>query len=303
MNRTRERFPRVVHSVDELSGQVAEIVRQHQPIDAIRYMVSIPPGTYPVRREVWGFGLPLGWRETPERTLVFGQHSLAVIEVEQALALAVTTIPMAALLDVHLFLVLLYSWVEVLWEDQDEVKAIKLEYNSVGDHLIWRGVTEIRDTFSRHAFSDSGTLPGVDLTDFPFKFKSYLRDSLLPEEHLVAAIYQPAIRPQVRRWQRFVSPNRAVVVSDRNIVVIEDQRNRFRRGDKADADYTMSRHFYPLDRLREAYLEAGQDADRLRLRFGTRDAIYDVVIPMERPQAQWLCDLLRDCMLTGGASL
>jgi hypothetical protein len=257
-------------------------------------MLLIPPGVYPVRRAAWGLGLPFGWRRTPERILVFGEHTLTVSEVDQELTAAVTIVPMAALLDVHLFLVLLYSWIELLWEDHGEVNAIKAEYNSVGEHLIWRGITHIRGTFSRHAVSDSETQPGVDLTDFPFKFKSYLHSSLLPEEHLIAAVYQPAIQPKSGRWRRFISPNRAVAVTDRNIIVIEDQRNRFRRGSKADADYTMARHFYPLDRLQEAQHEPGPEVDQLRLRFGVSAAIHDVVIPLEPSRAQQLGNLLRD---------
>jgi hypothetical protein len=277
MSRTLERFPRTIHSIDELSEQVAEIVRQYQSVDPIRYMILIPPGTYPVRRTVLGLDLPFGSRKTPERTLVFGQHTLTIIEAEQSSVSAITTVPMAALLAVHLFLVLLYSWIELLWEDQGEVEGIRIEYNSVGSQSIWQGVTRIRETFPRRAFHGSDIQPGIDLADFPLKFRNYLRSSLMSEERLIAAVYQPAIRPKSNLW------------------------NRFRRGDKLNVDYTISRRFFPLDRLQSALLEPGRDADQLRFRFGQRGSIYDVGIALESPYGQQLCDLIRDRNLTGGA--
>jgi hypothetical protein len=294
MSRSLELFPKTIRSIDELSGPVAEVIRRHQSVDSIRQMIAIPPGAYPVRRTVRGVELPFGWRKTPARTLVFGEHTLTVIEVERGLVSTAASIPLAALIDVHLFQVLLYSWIELMWEDQNEVKAIKVEYNSVGNALIRRGLTQIRETFPRRIVHHPDSQPDIDLTDFPFKFKSYLHSSLRSEEHLVAAVYQPAIRPSARRWSWFISPNRAVVVTDRSFIVLEDQRNRWRRGNKVDADYAISRHFYPLDRLQSALLVSGLDADQLRLGFGTRSVIYDIAIPLMPPRAQQLCDLLRD---------
>lgn len=292
MSRTLDRFPKMIRSIETISVPVAEVIRQHQSVDSIPYMIVIPPGAYPVPRTAWGFALPFGWRKTPERTLVFGQDTLMVIEVEQSKVSTAISIPLAALFEVHLFQMLLYSWIELVWADHGGVKVIKVEYNSVGERLIWRGVTQIRNTFPRHTFQGSDTQPGMDLADFPFKFRSYLHGSLMAEEHLATAVYQPAIRPKPKRWQRFISPNRTVAVTDRNIIVIEDQRNRFRRGDVADADYAISQHFHPLAQLQHALVESGSDADRLRLRFGNENATYDVAIPMVDPHTQQLCDWL-----------
>lgn len=292
MTRSLERFPRIIQTLDDLPAPLVDSVRQHRSADAIQCTIYVPPGRYPFRRTLWRFELPFGWRRTPARALLIGERTITVIEVEPELAPVVTTVPLAKLLDVHLFLVLLYSWLELTWEDQGAAKSIRVEYNAVGDALIWDGVTRIRETFARHTFSAATAQPSVDLSDFPFKFKSYLRISLMPGEQLIAAVYQPAIRAQGPTLQRFVTPNRAVLVTDHNVIVLEDQHNRFRRGDKGNADYVISRHFYPLDRLQRAQVASAPGADLLTLHLGSRAGIYDTAIPLHAARAQHLSDLL-----------
>lgn len=292
MTRSLERFPRIVHTLDDLPAPLVDSVRQHQSADAIQSMIYVPPGRYPFRRTLWRFELSFGWRRTPMRVLLIGERSVTVIEVAPETEPEVTTLPLAALLDIHLYLVLLYSWLELTWEDQGSAKSIRVEYNSVGDAMIWDGVTQIRATVARHRFPAAAAQPAIDLSDFPFKFKSYLRSSLMPDEQLVAAVYQPAIRAQGPTLQRFISPNRAVLVTDRNVIVLEDQHQRFRRGDKGHADYVISRHFYPLDRFQRAQVESAPEADLLTLHLGSRAGIYDTTIPLLDSRAQHLCDLL-----------
>lgn len=292
MRRTRDRFPEIVGSVSELPALVAESIPQSQPVDAIRVIIRIPPGAYPVRRAMWGIELPFGWRQTPERFLAFGERVVTVLEAEEGAVTAMTSAPLAALFDIHLFQELLYSWVEFVWGGQDSVDTIKVEYNSVGSWLIWRGITCIRESFPCQPLPEPESPSDIDLTEFPFKFKSYLRSSLITGERLVAAVYQPAIRPATRRWRRFISPNRVIAVTDRNILVIEDQRNRFLRRDRADADYAIVRHFFPLDRLQQAAVEPGPDADQIRIGFGHGAVIHDMILPVAPPRAQRLCDVL-----------
>lgn len=302
MRRVRERFPEAIGSVDELPAPIADGILQSQPAGSIREIIRIPPGSYPMRRTIWGFELPFGWRQTPERILVFGEHAVTVMEIEQATITATTSVPLGALIDIHLFQELLYSWIELVWAGQDGVNAIKTEYNAVGGSLIWQGLTYIRESFPQHSVHEPDSPPDIDLSGFPFKFQSFLRSSLMLGERLVVAIYQPAIPPRSRRWRRLISPNRVVAVTDRNIIVIEDQRNRFLRRDRAAADYSIVRHFYPLGRLRQVAVEPGPDADLLRLRFGADAAIHDATLPFEPLRAQQLHDALRACSLASSAS-
>lgn len=292
MSRRLRGFPAAVRSSGDLPAGVREAVLSHQSDASIRQIITIPPHEYPVRRTAWFFELPFGWRITPERTLAFGKDTLTLIEVERGAVSRAMSIPLAALLDIHLYQVLLYSWVELVWEGQGGEQATRIEYNSVGTSLIWQGLTCIRETFPHCGFHDPSVSPGVDLAQFPLKFRNYLRHSLMSDEPLVVAVYQPALRPSTRRWQRFISPNRTVAVTERNVIVVGDDRHRFRRRDTADADYAVSRHFYPLAQLQRASVESGPDFDQLRLRFGIRHVRHDVALPLAPPYAQQLCDLL-----------
>jgi len=292
MRRPRGQFPERIESIADLPSPIAEVIRQAEPGDALREIIRIPPGAYPFRRTVWGFDLPFGWRQTAERFWAVGERAATVIDVETGAVRSSVTVPLAALVEVCVFQELLYSWIELLWAGQDAVNSIRVEYNSVGNELIYRGLTRMRETFPRRSLPVSGSPSGIDLADFPFKFQSFLRTSLMAGETLLTAVYQPAIRPAARRWQPFISPNRTFAVTDLNVLVIADQRNRFLRRDRAATDYSIVRHFYPLERLQQAAVEPGPDADRLRLRFGTGAAIHDATFAVAAPLAQQLCHAL-----------
>lgn len=292
MRRPRGQFPERIESIDELPSYIAEVIRRAEPVDALREIIRIPPGAYPFRRTVWGFDLPFGWRQTAERFLAVGEHAATVIDIETGAVRSAVCVPLSALVEVCVFQELLYSWIELVWVGQDAVSSIRVEYNSVGNELIYRGLTRIRETFRRQSPPVSGSPSGIDLADFPFKFQSFLRTSLMAGETLVTAVYQPAIRPAARRWQPFISPNRTFAVTDLNVLVIADQRNRFLRRDRATTDYAIERHFYPLDRLQQAAVEPGPNADHLRLRLGTGAAVHDVTFAMAAPLAQQLSHAL-----------
>jgi len=198
MKQSRERFPRTIRSVEELPAPVAEVVRQRK-IDNIQYMIVIPPGEYPLRRTIWRLELAFGWRKTPERTLIFAQDALTVIENPEDTPLAATTIPLAALVEVHLYLVLLYSWIEFAWAEGGEIKRLRAEYNSVGERHIWRGLTLIRQASTHMPGRESDAQPISSPASFPFKFRAYVYDSLLEDEQMVAAVYEPALRARASR--------------------------------------------------------------------------------------------------------
>ncbi len=291
MRQREERFPRKVQALDELPGPVADAVLSQQPAESIRLIIVIPPGAYPVRRSIWGFELPFGWRRTPERTLVFGPDRFTLVEVAGGEPAAPVTVPLAALLELYHFQVLLYSWLELRWSEAGEVRAVRAEYNSVGTSLLWQGLSTIRDSFARQPLRGPAVRP-EDLAGFPFKFRSYTHASLMDGEPLAGAVFQPAIRPEGKRWGRYVAPNRVIALTDRNLILIEDQRHRLRWGDRGDADYAVIQRFFPLDRLQSAELVPDPAYDELVLRFEQGGAIHEARIPLEAPQAARVRELL-----------
>lgn len=291
MRKERNRFPRKFQSVEDLPRPVAELVFQHLPPGVIRLIVTIPPGAYPIRRKMWGIELPFGWRQTPERTLIFGQDHFLMIDAARDEGFVCECIPLAALVELQHFQVLLYSWLALRWDASGEVRTARAEYNSVGTRLMWKGISAIRETFAQRPLPG----PGVDATslaDFPYKFRNYTMSSLLPGEQLAGAVYQPAIRAQERRWSRYISPNRVLALTDRSIVLIEDQHDRIRWGSRSEADHAVMQRFLPLERFVGAEFERAVDSDQCILRFAMRNLLYEVRVPLLSDQSERVRELL-----------
>jgi hypothetical protein len=266
----RQRFPTPVRSLDDLPPDVRAVV---QPRRAQPSILRIPPGTYPIRRAVWGIELPFGWRRTPERFLLFGDDAITVIEPD---SMTVTDIPLASLIEIRHVAVLLYAYLELVWVDGMHIEVKKIEYNSVGQHWIEREIDRIRalhpPCLSLAAPQDCEAI----LAPLPFKFRNYLRSSLLDSEHLLAAVYQPAIRRSAKPFHAYIAPNRAIGVTERCLIVIEDRKHqRF-----SEADYAILQYFYPLTHLQNIAVETTPDVGWLRLQHGAAGVIRQTDIPL-----------------------
>ena len=288
MTAPERRFAKQVHSVNDLPLPVRDLIRQSQPDGSIQLIVTIPPDRYPVRRGNWALELPFGWRTTPERTVVFGQESITIAQANPQGELAATVISLADLIDIHMVGILLYAFVEFAWAVADRIETIRLEYNAVGDRLIWRGVDLTRAMFPPRIRPDPAAEPEVSLARLPMKFRNYLRFSLLPTERLLAAIYQPAI-PRATRWfHSFISPNRALAITDRGVISIEDRHHQKRGSHWPHGDYAVIRHSYPLNQIERIAIASEFDLCWLRLRLGTGGAKREISIPLQASETERL---------------
>lgn len=292
MDTYRKRFPTDVSSVDDLPGPVQAAVRQSQPDRLIRQIINIPAHDYLIQRHLWWFSLPFGWRRTPERVLVFGEDRITVVEPDKQGVPTPITIPLAALIELRLFRVLLYSYVEFTWAEGAHAQSMRIEFNAVGDRLIQKGIDRIRAALPPLAEPD--TPPEFRLTGFPFKFRSYLRDSVLPGEAVLAVAYQPAIRQGTGRFSPYLSPNRAVALTDRCLITIEDRYHTARFEGVTEADYSMDRRFLPLRQVAQVVTEPAGDITWLKVRSSTD---YDMTIPLAPAAASTLETAFRTCAL------
>lgn len=284
----RERFPTRVTSVERLSPALQAMVQPYQSGE--NTIIRIPSGLYPFQRMLWKISLPFGWRRTPERVMVFDPEAITVVEHNTADGVITTSIPRASLLKIHLSVTLLYSYIELVWVDGDHVKTKAFEYNTVGELLILQGVNRLRAVYT-------ACLPPAPveerediLAPLPFKFRNYLRDSLLPDEPLCAAVYQPAIRQGIGPFRPAISPNRAVGITDRQVILIEDRRDNT----STEVDYTIWRGFYPLSRIQHMEVEARPDVTWLRLQHGSASVIQTTDIPLMLANAEALWSVLQD---------
>jgi hypothetical protein len=273
MDDPRQRFPMPVRSLDDLPPGARAIVQQRRTPPS---MLRIPPGAYPFRRAVWGVELPFGWRRTPERILLFDQEMITVIEVDPQGNTTTTEIPLASLIKIHHAAILLYSYLELVWVEGPHVEVKKIEYNSVGQHLIEREIDRVR---ALHPPCLPPALAGereTILAPLPLKFRNYMRSSLLNDEHLLAAVFQPAIRQATGPFHPYIAPNRAVGVTERCVIVIEDrQHQRF-----SETDYAILQHFYPLSHIHHIAFETRPDVSWLRLQHGPAGIAQQTDIPL-----------------------
>jgi hypothetical protein len=298
MDRRRAQFPVDVRSVGELPEPVGEALRSRQPDQSIRRIIKIPAHEYPVRRTTWRLELPFGWRVTPDRTLAFGDREITVVEVDQPGVLTVTPIPLDALVEIHVMEVLLYAFIEFIWVGDARVETKRAEYNSVGSTLIQRAVDQVRATFPPCLPPDFRFPPEISLAELPLKFRNHLRRSLIPAEQLLAVTYQPAIRRQRVRLHPFLSPNRAVAVTERCLISVEDQRHRRRWLAGVDTDYSVVRRFFPLSRVQRLSFDPAPDTYWLNLQVGIGAVTHATSIPLAPAGAEALRAVLHDQGIT-----
>ena len=274
-------FPRPV-TPDELPPALCDAIMPHAPCLPL---LLIPPQQYPLRRTRWGMELPFGWRVTPLRTLaVTEDQTIILVEVGAQHTLTTTVIPIATLLHIHVYEILLYAFIELSWVEAGAIKTVTVEYNKVAQRYVDALLKQVRTMFMPNPGVPART--DARYSDYPLKFQNWLRGSLLADESLNATVYQPAIR-QERRWiNQFLSPNRVIALTDRCVIVVEDRRNHWRSS--LTENYAILRDFFPLDQIRAVTWDSGLEADWLRLRVGIEPGVREVSWPLLPPCADRL---------------
>jgi hypothetical protein len=216
MRKGCERFVVPVESLDTLPEPVAAVICQH--VTHIRQMILIPAQEFPLRRLVWRWDLAFGWRKTPRRTVVLGDDQLLV--VHETDPLTVTQIPLADLAYIHITKDLLYAVVELGWNSGGEWQTVTLEHTLVGHPLVRR----LLDMAREQSPAPVTALALAD--DLPFKFRNYLQESLLPDEHVCGSAYQPG--------------RGMTAITEQNLIRIVESRG-----------YGIHIHFYALNHVEQ----------------------------------------------------
>ncbi|MBZ0321424.1 MAG: hypothetical protein K8L91_33740 [Anaerolineae bacterium] len=283
----RQQFPTLVTSVAKLSAPLQEAIRPH--CSDTSHIVRIPSG-YNTSRRMWGgVRLPFRWRQTPERILIFDPDTIRIIESHPAGRVTTTAVPRTALLKIHVYVLLLYSYLELVWVDSDHLETGTFEYNTVGEALILQGIDRLRA-----AYPPCLPPPVVEeraevLARLPLKFRNYLRDSLLPGEQLYAAVFQPAIRQASGFVRPYLSPDRAVGITERQLILVENRRDRF----FSEANYSTYCCFYPLAHIQHMTLEVTDKVTWLKLQHGCGSVTQATDIALSSPHAEALWAVLQ----------
>lgn len=274
-----------VQSLDDLPAPINEAVRRHLSEAHVRAIIVIPPQDYAIRREIRRQkNLPFRWRVTPQRTLVFSDHQIVLVEAETNGDLHTLVIPLDCLVYVNLGTILLYAYLELAWVNGQQIEKRFIEYNAVGEQHIRKQIEQVRAQIAADVPRFDNAPDEKTTAHLPFKFNNYLKFSLLPDEVLLTAVHQPAIRRGEGWFQPYLSPNRTVAITDTHLIILEEEER------KRKSTYGIITRFCPLDRVRQVKFRPAEELCWMYLTLGFGEAAELVEIPLEAANA----DSLRD---------
>jgi hypothetical protein len=195
--------------------------------------------------------------------------------------------------------ILLNAWIRIQGiAGNGELTAVTLKFNAVSEHLFRPFLEKIR-----HA---ADYPPGIDrdaeLAKFEcvdaltFKFNSFARHSILPGAQVIQAVAQPEIRTPIltvfgRSFYRTVEMSHALVLTDRELIIIRDDINSPMGFD--DSRYGGVWDYIPLDKIMAATL-ADQNDDRfaLSIHLPQNDYIESLFMAPKRSEVERLLNQL-----------
>ena len=296
LRRGTEQFPRTVRSVNELPGLVRDQLLALRPALDLNDVVMIPPQSSPVMQSSWRRILPFTWEWTPYRTVVFGRDELLIIEGIQAGSLRTITIPVRHVIALRQDVVLLNSFFEINWVETDRVGSIRVPFNSVGERLFAPGLRQIRQTVAAANTYRHPAPPAASTHHLLLKFRNYAQISLLENETIRCAIDQPAIKaPGLRRWTR-ATPNRAIILTNYHLLVLEDGASG--SSESPATRYRINRHFYPRAALRGIRPSALDGLDGVTMTVGSASTQQEFWLPLGESQRTTLTDALHNWFLS-----
>lgn len=286
MTKAIEYFLYPVEAVSELPEPVQREIAKLPP-QAVHKMVVVPPQDFPIIRFKRFGDLPFGWRKTPKRVLIFGDQYVAVINSEPTGQITTVTIPLDAIVTMELATMLLRAHVAFTWLCGAQAEMFKIEFNAVGELLIRRELNYLRGIIAeRTRLPDSINQPDTSIAAFPLKYRNYARYALLAGEQISTAVYQPAIRQTQRLLKGYLSPNRAVALTNQHLLLVEDERWNIK------ADYGVITRFVPINQIGSVAFDPSPDATWVRFTLGAPGSDAVISVPLSPDEAANFRDAL-----------
>ena len=271
----------------ELPAPVAQAIASQGGQPAGQSIVMIPPQEYLAGASGWLSALFPRWRRTPSRALVFEPARILIVEGSRAEDVRVIVIPVDGLLGIELATLLLYAYVQFMWADAGQCHILRVEFNTVGLPILDAELGRLRAAIAPAQPAAASQAIGDPMALLPYKFRTYLNLSRLPDEQIMAIVYQPALWRGRGPFKRALAPNRAAAFTDRHLILIEDAGMR-------RADYTIDRRFLPRSRIRRVAFEPAAGAVSMRVLLGASDVMCEVVTAWQATAAGQLSAILRD---------
>ncbi len=241
--------PRLLSAAEQTRGSWATHLREPGEVPvAFREFyagLSLAPGEFPYSVLTPSFEGFLH-RQEPKVLCLLGSE-INVVE-RRARGLRVTRFATADVNYVQVGNALLRSWLQLSGIAGGKLASCSFQYSAVSQRLFDPFVEKVR------------AVPRADEADLAaerekfsylagehYKFMNFARRSILPGEHVLGSLVQPAIRkPILRRLTRLVSPAHIAILTDRELILVAEPRERFVvRG----APYGGTWNYVPLHRI------------------------------------------------------
>jgi hypothetical protein len=146
--------------------------------------------------------------------------------------------------------------------------------------MIRRELNYLRGVIAERAHLPNSTnLPDESIAAFPLKYRNYVRYALLADEQINTAVYQPAIRQTQRLLKGYLSPNRAVAITNQHLILVEDERWSIK------ADYGVVTRFVPINQICGVAFDLSPDATWVRFTLGALGADAAISVPLSPDEA------------------
>ncbi len=215
--------PFVVDQMNDLPEQLISVI-QNQPWNqqTFELIFVIPPQAF--YRGLFGI------RTVPWQALLFkkdGVLCLCAAKDHKDRQGCIDWIPSDQIIQTRLALILLYSKLEFWYDRQGELQHNMIEFNSVAYHKLEPQLKKtIRNTWQSPP-EEAGSIGAefADLEQLNLKFYNGLKlYGLQADEKVLGFVFQPEIfEKNLKFIKRKKSPNSLVVITDRQIIRIEEE--------------------------------------------------------------------------------
>jgi hypothetical protein len=180
-----------------------------------------------------------GQSYVPEQALLFGERGVLHVQAPagKTLSARCTYLPADGLLYARLSIMLLYGCLELVGEVNGVLSTVSVEFNTVGDHLLWPDLQQLVQTsWGQTGLAGSTQLSTEEicnqLRERSFKFGNGLQfHALHPAEKLLNLVFQPAI--WMRRWRflrRQISAAMLLALTDRQVILLKEEMGKITHG-------------------------------------------------------------------------
>lgn len=206
----------------------AKLIKCHEevPVNYKEYFQSLKdnqinfPYTIYMPQDRWGR------RATDEKLLYIDENTIYLFENMEGKIIKAICYPFDKITHIEKGKVLLYSWMKIYGEIEDQYCKSMVEYNSVVENLFNRVLEEIRTDYLStdgvtHIKEELNDL--AYLRDLDYKFYYYANDYIRSGQRIVCTIYQQEIRAKVFKiFSKRITTVHLTILTDKELILIEE---------------------------------------------------------------------------------